>query len=1738
MKNLSFLQRSFFKLLIVFSLLFHANFISGQACDQLEILFTEPECYVEKHQSPGGTGPDRGCQEVSACENQPYTYISSITGLGYTYNWVATGPTSVAFFPNNSSQQVSIVWPVVGNYTLILTVTDNLGNVFTKCLTINVKEKPIAAFTFSPDNQCAGSMIQFTNGSTYSGGGMIYNWNFDDPTSNTNYSSATSPTHQFNNPGTYDVTLIVSSFQMVIVSGSQGNQEQSVQKVCCSDTVVHKVTIVPGTIKIDCITTMCANEISTYTAVGCATPTWSTPIGGSIIGASGNTVTVQWGNGAIQGQLTATCGTGCPATVQIPIIPAVPVALGNLSPCFTSIESYNLPVLPGTGYQWTLLELPSGINKTSSVYTFPDNNTAWVNWATVTGGVYTPGNTYQLGVTLLNRHNCCGPVTNSITITPKETFAAFFDQEVCLGGTASLSTFPTYGTFSWSVLPVAGVSPISGGSSAFNPTFSISGDYVATVNETANSYCNSPGAKTVKITVLPATPSPGTIVGPATVCLTDILPYSMSTNAPSGYHYNWSITGGTGTFEPGAMATTNGDGVNIKWTTVPGTISVFLERNSFPTCPSAPVTFNVTQATTGSVTGTPNVCVDSNGSYTLSGGTVPPGTTVTWSITPAGIGTIIAGQGTTNVTIKWHGDANPSPWAATVNATTTCGVATPFNITIYPKFAFTLSQNASDICQPTGVTLTASTVLHSPTYLWSNLSTTNPTSVFSAGTYYLTVTNAGGCTATNKIEVIDPFSVNSSCTVGVCSGAGMQEVLTVSASAPGAPGTITYQWFTGVSPGGTPILGSTTNTYTATVGGNYYVEVYYGTCTKTIIFNIEQVCCPDVNKPTVTAVQNSCFDFTFTSTSLVAGKPYTLYFGDGTSTSGTTSIAPFINNHTYATAGVYCVKLRIDNGVCGVNWAATSVIVPIKAQFFYNLACNGCVNITNLSINLSSPSFVTYDWDFGDGFMSLGNTTPAPPAHCYTVAGSYVLKLTMKFNNGSFSCSDIYSLPIIYTPLSINLVPSPICTDNLISYSSNSGSSILTFYTWDFGDSYVAFTPTTAHTYTTATTYTVGLTVTDELGTVCTASTPITVLPGFAASLAPGFICPGGSAILTPIITGPPGTYTYAWQELIGVNWVPAGGVNNASTYSTLVPGTFRVVITAPNGCTVETNLVPVINVPAPVAKISVSPSKKLCFPGGLITLNSDNHLAGYTSQWYVGSIAPANEILGSPAQSVSLFVSTSDNYYLVLTNQYGCKDVCQIFIEVNALPAIPTILPPGLLCEGVPNVLSIPPTPNNILWNTGATTNSITVYAGGVYTVTLTDPLTGCTSIAQKVVNKRPVVDLFPHFCQKVDCDCIVPFAIYAPRPLVGITAPSPAYAVQWFNSPSNTLITTGISPNGLNYTNLPSGVLTGSYYIKMTDPSTGCTNTSEIYSVTVPTIEECDNCTCVGSSWGPITLTSVKPPIQTTTILCNESQTISCNGSYTLNASYNCLPTGCNSNVTFVMTGPGGPFTGSLPFTFTPSSGTYSISLTGYCDGVACSDNLCEIRFIACPPLEVNLVSFAGKKVEKLIELNWKTASEINNNYYDLEKSEDGSKFVKLAKINAKSANSNEPTDYKFIDEFPFSGVNYYRLKAVDLEGKSSLSKIISVDFTEPAFAKVYPNPTKSDRITIEIPLKNPEKIKLEWFDVLGRSVKTNNLLGNKGQNKFEINVGELPVGKYVIRINLENESKMKNTLNFEKL
>ncbi|MBY0478028.1 MAG: PKD domain-containing protein [Chitinophagaceae bacterium] len=1566
MKQLNNFSKFALMLLLAVCFTATANRLTAQSCNQVEILYTSPDCFDKEHSADPGGNQGRGCKPIAVCKDQPYTYTSSIVLPGWSYLWSATGPSTVTFIPNTTSSSVTVVWPQLGAYTLTFTATDPSGNVFTSCLTVNVKDKPVANFTFTPNNVCAGSTISFTNTTTF-GGGVAYSWNFGDPASGSNnFSTVTNPTHTYNAAGTYTVTLIAYSFTTVSAQGPTGEQQTSI-KTCCADTITKTVTIKPGTLKIECVSTVCAGDTATYNVVGCASVTWLPPVGGTILNQTPTTVTIIWGNGNLQGQVQAQCPGGCIASVPVPIIPTTPVIVGNTSPCNTSTTSYSLPVLPGTFYTWTLTNVTNATNHNNLLNTYPDNNTVWINWALA------PPGTYQLSIQLDNKHICCNS-SGSLTIKPSDKWQLYIDQTICKGTAASLTALPAAGTYNWTVLPPnGGVSPLTGGpGNTFNPTFLNAGVYTVQVTETANTYCNSGAGnpQQVKVTVI-NTPAPGTINGPTTACVGSNYNYTMSSPAPAGFHYEWSITGGTGTFQPGNLTTVNGNSASIQWTGLTGTISVVLAANGYPACPSAAVTLNVVQATVGSISGTMNTCVDGNGMYTLTGGTLPPGEMITWSIAApyASLGTITTGQGTNNITILWHGTTGAGPWGpVTLNATTGCGNATALTgIMVYPKFSIGITKSGTDVCLPGGITLTATGAPSGSTYLWSPggqttssiTITTEPPSY--PATYSVTATK-GGCSFTKTYTVEDPFIIRGlTCGVGTCNGTATNEVLGVQVIRP-TSGTFTYQWYNGFYPG-TPISGATLPNYTAPTHGNYSVVVTYGSCTRYLNFTVKKVCCPDVNNPQITSVvRNSCNSFTFTGTTPnPTGAAITWNFGNGVTMPGTSGVPITYVYPPGTQPGDYCVTFCVgppspNPTNCTGNCVSRTVRVPLLAAFNYKLGCNGCLVLENLSViaPTSNAATATYNWNFGDGSPVVTTTSPTPPAHCYTNTSptTYTITLTINYSDPSLglTCSSTDTKTVTYAPLAIQVNPSPVCTGVQTTFSLV-GSPSFTIVTaaWNFGDGFTAYTIPTSHIYNTAGAgIPVTLTVTDALGNTCNANTTINVLPGITScTIQPGYICPGGSATLAgPVIAGA----TYAWQvETTPGNFVAAPGTNNTINYTTTTPGFYRVIVTGSNGCICISNKVEVKTVTKPKAIIKAAPSSKLCGPGNVV-LSSPNHLTGYTSDWYANG--NYGTLLGTGQSYYAAGVSVSTVFNLILTNEYGCKDTCSLQIVVNPIPAPPVITSSPTLCEGVPITLTVTNYANNITWNTGSSTTSITVYTAGVYTATYTDPVTGCSSSKNIKINRRPPTDLFPHYCDKIPCTCrdsLGNFTIYAPKPLIGAFATN--YQIQWYFN-GNPVGTNGNNP-------LYTPAVNGTYHIVVTDPVTGCKDTSNTYSVVVL---PCDTCDCKESKWGDIILKEGEhapaPAAKTGNpknvpigngikLECKAEYTLKCNQTYNINANYICKDTSCPPKVTYSLQPPtGGPITGNAPFSFTPTqSGTYTLMLYGWCGDKICDS--CKIVF-----------------------------------------------------------------------------------------------------------------------------------------------------------------------------------------------
>jgi len=100
-------------------------------------------------------------------------------------------------------------------------------------------------------------------------------------------------------------------------------------------------------------------------------------------------------------------------------------------------------------------------------------------------------------------------------------------------------------------------------------------------------------------------------------------------------------------------------------------------------------------------------------------------------------------------------------------------------------------------------------------------------------------------------------------------------------------------------------------------------------------------------------------------------------------------------------------------------------------------------------------------------------------------------------------------------------------------------------------------------------------------------------------------------------------------------------------------------------------------------------------------------------------------------------------------------------------------------------------------------------------------------------------------------------------------------------------------------------------------------------------------------------------------------------------------------------------------------------------------------------CTPLSAELITFECAQDEQFINVHWATETEINSDYFKLEKSTDGVNYAELVRTKAQG-NSSLPTDYFIVDAYPELGANYYRLTEVDLSGMETVYNVTTCEAT----------------------------------------------------------------------------------------
>ncbi|MNK00533.1 hypothetical protein D3C87_183180 [compost metagenome] len=148
----------------------------------------------------------------------------------------------------------------------------------------------------------------------------------------------------------------------------------------------------------------------------------------------------------------------------------------------------------------------------------------------------------------------------------------------------------------------------------------------------------------------------------------------------------------------------------------------------------------------------------------------------------------------------------------------------------------------------------------------------------------------------------------------------------------------------------------------------------------------------------------------------------------------------------------------------------------------------------------------------------------------------------------------------------------------------------------------------------------------------------------------------------------------------------------------------------------------------------------------------------------------------------------------------------------------------------------------------------------------------------------------------------------------------------------------------------------------------------------------------------------------------------------------------------------------------------------------------------------LPVSLQAFSVNKVNQTSTLNWSSSSEKESAYFEIQRAGEDGVFAKIGSV-AASGNSNRKTAYKYLDANPVSGVNYYRLKAIDRNGEFALSDVRFLKFVkkeQPTLQVIYPN----DKV-LEILINMPETTSatLKIIDMSGKILESERLNLNAG-------------------------------------
>ena len=689
-------------------------------------------------------------------------------------------------------------------------------------------------------------------------------------------------------------------------------------------------------------------------------------------------------------------------------------------------------------------------------------------------------------------------------------------------------------------------------------------------------------------------------------------------------------------------------------------------------------------------------------------------------------------------------------------------------------FSVSIAANPTTICAGASTTLTAnpnpapnSSVTY--TYKWNDVpgSTTRSISATTSGTYIVTVTNAGGQTATASIVItVNPLpTVTASANpTSVC--VGDPSVLTAS-------GGTTYSWSNSVNGNTQTVRPTSTTTYTVTATSS-------GGCknTASVVVNVNPL-------PTITATASPTLICGGDTSKLTAsgGVQYT-WSGGGITVSGNPVLVTPTVTTTYTVTGT---------NANGCKNTATVVIrvnpAPIANAGLDRTICSG--SCTTLGYPFTQIP-VIYRWTPTTGLL-----TPNAPSTTACPTASTVYTLTSRNTLTGCTSHDDVTVRVAPAPtIQVRTKFPVICAGSSSTIYASGGVT----YTWTNGVIVVGTGSPITVSPSVTTTYTV--TGVDQNGCSGTASIVIQVIPSPIAN----------AGLDKTICSGSCTSIGFPFTQLgVTYRWTPNTALSAPNSSSTIAcpTATTTYTLTATNnfnGCSSQDQVVVNVN-STPVVTATANPSVICAGSSSVLTATG-----GVNYRWRNNNNNTI--IFGNP---VTVTPAVTTTYSVTVTSSTGCTNTGRVIVNVNPTPVITATANPPVICSGSSTTLTASGGVS-YTWSNGGTTtftgNPVVVSptVTTTYTVTGTN-VNGCKNTAFVVVRVNPA-PIANAGTDKTVCagSCTT------------IGSPLSQFLVTYRWTPTSGLLT----PNSPSTTACPTATTT--YTLVARNRLTGCTATDQV--------------------------------------------------------------------------------------------------------------------------------------------------------------------------------------------------------------------------------------------------------------------------------------------------------------------